>query len=138
MAFSRKLRPLSGQAQRPPCPTKKRRTDAIPVAAAAGCDRPERPRRFHKRRRSSTRFVQNPGLPAPGPALIVRRSPRWRFGFGDLTVENAQADGFFAAVRSSAESRYGGCARETSGSAGFLYCRFANLRTAVTLSFGDD
>jgi len=59
-------------------------------------------------------------------------------GFGDLAVENAQADGFFAAVGASVKSRYGGCARETSGSAGFLYYRFANLRTAVTPSFGDD
>ena len=32
---------------------------------------------------------------------------------------------------------YDGCARETLGSAGFLYCRFANLRTAVTHTFGD-
>ena len=29
---------------------------------------------------------------------------------------------------------YGGCARETSGSAGFLDSRFANLRTAATLN----
>ena len=33
---------------------------------------------------------------------------------------------------------YGGCARETFGSAGLLCCRFANLRTAATHSFGDD
>ncbi len=32
-----------------------------------------------------------------------------------------------------ADSRYGGCAWETFGSAGFLYPRFANLRTAATL-----
>ncbi|AZF40373.1 hypothetical protein C4J87_0181 [Pseudomonas sp. R1-43-08] len=35
-------------------------------------------------------------------------------------------------------ARYGGCARETFGSAGLLCCRFANLRTAATHSFGDD
>ncbi|ATN10973.1 hypothetical protein CRN80_15525 [Pseudomonas sp. FDAARGOS_380] len=69
--------------------------------------------------------------------LIVRQSPTWRFRFGDLTVENAQADGFFAATCAPAKSSYDGCARETFGSAGFLYCRFANLRTAVTHSFGD-
>ena len=33
---------------------------------------------------------------------------------------------------------YGGRARETFGSAGLLCCRFANLRTAATHSFGDD
>ena len=32
---------------------------------------------------------------------------------------------------------YGGCAWETFGSAGVLYARFANLRTAATLLFGD-
>jgi hypothetical protein len=36
-----------------------------------------------------------------------------------------------------AKSFYDGGARETFGSAGFLYCRFANLRTAVTPAFGD-
>ncbi|RFD33142.1 hypothetical protein CER19_03740 [Pseudomonas sp. GL93] len=69
--------------------------------------------------------------------LIVRRSPPWRFRFGDLTVENAQAGGFCAATCAPAKSFYDGCARETFGSAGFLYCRFANLRTAVTHTFGD-
>jgi len=67
----------------------------------------------------------------------VCRLPPWRFGFNDLTVENVQAGGFFAATCAPAKSFYDGCARETFGSAGFLYCRFANLRTAVTHSFGD-
>ncbi|MCK3838901.1 hypothetical protein E4P01_13320 [Pseudomonas sp. NCIMB 10586] len=69
--------------------------------------------------------------------LIVRRSSPWRLRFGDLTVENAQANGFFAVTCAPAKLSYDGCARETFGSAGFLYCRFANLRTAVTHSFGD-
>ncbi|CAI8788377.1 hypothetical protein EMIT0P100_50293 [Pseudomonas sp. IT-P100] len=33
---------------------------------------------------------------------------------------------------------YGGCARETFGSAGFSIARFANPRTATTHSFGDE
>jgi hypothetical protein len=33
---------------------------------------------------------------------------------------------------------YGGCARETSGSAGFSIARFANPRTATTQLFGDN
>ena len=35
-------------------------------------------------------------------------------------------------------SSHGGCAWETSGSAGFLLLRFANPRTTATHSFGDD
>lgn len=46
------------------------------------------------------------------------------------TIEGA----FFVPATTS----YGGCAWETFGSAGFQFPRFANLRTAATLSFGDD
>lgn len=57
-------------------------------------------------------------------------------GFGDPTKSRRMsapitiAGAFFVpAVRC-----YGGCARETFGSAGFLDSRFANLRTAATLN----
>ena len=45
---------------------------------------------------------------------------------------SAPTDGAFFALVS-----YGGCAWETSGSAGSLGCRFANLRTAAPILFGD-
>ncbi len=57
-------------------------------------------------------------------------------GFGDpITVRRTGAPitiagAFFVPARAV----YGGCARETFGSAGFLTSRFANLRTAATLN----
>lgn len=56
-------------------------------------------------------------------------------GFGDPSLRRRTgatisiAGAFFV----PAFSLYGGCARETFGSAGFLLTRFANLRTAATL-----
>lgn len=57
-------------------------------------------------------------------------------GFGDPTKSRRMsapitiAGAFFV----PAVPCYGGCARETFGSAGFLDSRFANLRTAATLN----
>jgi hypothetical protein len=56
-------------------------------------------------------------------------------GFGDPIGcrRNSAPITFAGAFFVPADSRYGGCAWETFGSAGFLYPRFANLRTAATL-----
>lgn len=57
-------------------------------------------------------------------------------GFGDpITVRRTSAPITIAgAFFVSAHSVYGGCARETFGSAGCLTSRFANLRTAAALN----
>lgn len=61
-------------------------------------------------------------------------------GFGDpnqklrrTSAAKTIAGAFFV----PAVHRYGGCAWETFGSAGFLSSRFANLRTVTTHLFGD-
>jgi hypothetical protein len=72
-----------------------------------------------------------------GGGLIVRPSSNRAIGFGDpLTVcESFLLD--CRSFRTRIAALYGSCARETFGSAG-TRSRFANLRTAVTHSFGDD
>jgi hypothetical protein len=64
---------------------------------------------------------------------------KWRIGFGDsmTTIQESPrfSEQFLIALCCAF---YGGCAWETFGSAGFTVVRFANLRTATTLLFGDD
>jgi hypothetical protein len=57
--------------------------------------------------------------------------------FGDLSDRVQKLCFLAGAVARTQSCLYGSCARETFGSAGFR-SRFANLRTAVTHSFGDD
>lgn len=71
--------------------------------------------------------------------LIVLPTPKWRVGFGDSMAIELKPSTLFEALRNAVGCLfYGGCARETSRSAGFSIARFANPRTATTHSFGDD
>lgn len=88
----------------------------------------------------------HPMLPLPSPKQGVASTPTRMYrpgvtvnpvaGFGDpiynrrIGAPITFAGAFFVPARPC----YGGCARETSGSAGFLLSRFANLRTAATLN----
>ncbi|MFJ7796036.1 hypothetical protein [Pseudomonas sp. NPDC096950] len=70
---------------------------------------------------------------------IVIPTPKWRVGFGDSMAIELKTLIIFEALQNALGCLfYGGCARETSGSAGFSIARFANPRTATTQSFGDD
>lgn len=70
---------------------------------------------------------------------IVHPTPKWRVGFGDSMAIELKPSTIFGALRNAPSCLfYGGCARETLGSAGFSIARFANPRTATTHSFGDD
>ena len=70
---------------------------------------------------------------------IVRPTPKWRVGFGDSMAIELNPSSIFGAFQNALSCLfYGGCARETLGSAGFSIARFANPRTATTHSFGDD
>lgn len=72
-------------------------------------------------------------LLAPGYSYLA--AAKSAVGFGDPEPQRrtsaTKTGAFFASVC------YGGCAWETSGSAGFLCGRFANLRTAAPILFGD-
>lgn len=70
---------------------------------------------------------------------IVLPTPKWRVGFGDSMAIELKPSIIFGTLQNACGCLfYGGCARETSGSAGFSIARFANPRTATTQSFGDD
>ena len=87
--------------------------------------------------RYSSRFAQRSSLHSRGwlaySRLVAANSA---IGFGDPSHNRRTgapitiAGAFFV----PACPVYGGCARETFGSAGFLLSRFANLRTAATLN----
>lgn len=64
-----------------------------------------------------------PSLPIQRPGLATRNDYRRN------SAPTQTAGAFFV----PAVLFYGGCVRETFGSAGFLYLRFANLHTAATL-----
>ena len=75
-------------------------------------------------------------LLAPGYSYLA--AAKSAAGFGDpnetwRTSAPRESGAFFA----PGLHVYGGCAWETSGSAGFRVCRFANLRTAAPILFGD-
>lgn len=76
----------------------------------------------------------------PALAYADRAATLLAAGFGDpnqklrrTSATKTIAGAFFV----PAVHRYGGCAWETFGSAGFLSSRFANLRTVTTHLFGD-
>ncbi len=71
---------------------------------------------------------------ASGGAYSLSVAANSATGFGDpITSRRTSAHHFTAgAFFVPAVTCYGGCARETFGSAGFLESRFANLRTAAT------
>jgi hypothetical protein len=66
-------------------------------------------------------------------------APKGRIGFGD-SMTTTQKPPNYSEVFLTALccAFFGGCAWETSGSAGFTVVRFANPRIATTLLFGDD
>lgn len=67
----------------------------------------------------------------------LSRRPRGAIRFGDLG-SRAKVLRFLRRLwHTCAATRYGSCARETLGSAGFR-SRFANLRATATQLFGDD
>ncbi|ATE76327.1 hypothetical protein CNN82_07775 [Pseudomonas frederiksbergensis] len=70
--------------------------------------------------------------------LIVRPSPKWRFRFGDLIIENAKAISLIAGANAPAKPLFMAAVRGRSSDLPVSLYRFANLRTAATLSFGDD
>lgn len=74
--------------------------------------------------------------PTQNPLYLPRVAANSATGFGDpITVRRTSAPLMTAgAFFVPAHPVYGGCARETFGSAGCLTSRFANLRTAATLN----
>ncbi|WP_162276175.1 hypothetical protein [Pseudomonas antarctica] len=68
-------------------------------------------------------------------SAVVHMATRvWRLDRNNACKSTCSFAGLFVRVK----LLYGGCTRETFGSAGFaLFHRFANLRTAATHSFGD-
>lgn len=67
-------------------------------------------------------------LVAANSAIGFGRPRKYRRNSAPITIAGA----FFV----PAVPRYGGCAQDTLGCAGFLYLRSTNLRTAATHSFG--
>jgi hypothetical protein len=90
--------------------------------------------RLHRLASPPTPTPESAGLCALALVSMVSLSlPIQRSGFAARINQGAQRHRFLSVgVFSSVEMRYGGCARETFGSAGFLDSRSANLRTAVT------
>ena len=75
---------------------------------------------------------------ASTPANVTTVTAKSVAGFGDpINSRRTSAHRDTGAFFMPDHRDYGGCAWETSGSAGFLESRFANLRTATPILFGD-